>query len=119
MLIVGFIIALCVYVGLYWIYLAAQPQLIAPLAAINQALFMPEPSIFFLLRGLIFITLFYIVAEALLAPARRGLKHRRQKRLDSERDKLAFRGAKAPTPPAEDDDNSLENSKIVPPRFSS
>jgi hypothetical protein len=119
MLIIGFIVALCLYVGLYWIYVAAQPQLIGPLAVINQALFMPEPSIFFLLRGLIFITLFYILADALLSPARRGLKNRRQKRLDAERDKLAFRGQKAPTPPSEDDEDSLEHPNLAPPRFSS
>jgi hypothetical protein len=119
MLIIGFIIAFCLYVGLYWIYLATQSQLLGPLAMINKALFMPEPSVFFLLRGLILITLFYLVADALLSPARRGLKKRRQQRLDAERDKLAFRGSKAPTPPSEDDEDSREHSKIVPPRFSS
>lgn len=119
MLIIGFILAFCFYIALYWFYQAAQPQLLGPLAVINQALFMPEPSIFFLLRGLIFITLFYIIADAFLSPARRGMRGRRQKRLDDERDKLAFRGAKAPTPPTEDDENPPEQPKIVPPRFSS
>ena len=56
-----------------------------------------------MLRGLILITLFYVIADALLSPAKRGLKNRRQRRLDAEYDKKAFHGVK-PIPPQQDDD---------------
>jgi hypothetical protein len=120
MLIIGFILALCFYVGLFFVYEAAQSHILGPLEMLNKMLFMPEPTIFLLLRGLIIITLFYIVADSLISPARRGLKSRRQKQEDARRDKMAFRGVKPPREAIEDnDDDSIEHPTLAPPRFSS
>ena len=119
MLIIGFILALCFYVGLFFVYQATESQILGPLAMLNQMLLMPEPAIFLLLRGLIIITLFYIIADAMISPARRGIKNRRQKQEDERRDKMSFRGAKAPPEPLDDDEDTIEHPTIAPPRFSS
>jgi hypothetical protein len=124
MLIFGLIAALAFYLGLFWLYqtAAAAPGAYSVLSTINKALFMPEPAIFFLLRSLIIITLFYVVADALISPTRRGLKDMKQRRIDAERDKLAFRGIKPAVAPSEDDDDAFDSaapgSNFAPPRYS-
>jgi hypothetical protein len=69
------------------------------------------------------ITLFYVVADALISPTRRGLKNMKQRRIDAERDKLAFRGIKPAAAPLEDEeddalDSTTPNSTFAPPRYS-
>ena len=108
MLVIGLIAAALLYGVLYWTYLQAQAQnagAITTLALFEKMLTIGEPSIFFFLRWLILLTLFYIVADALLSPARRSLKNRRQRRADEEYSKKAFRGVKPVAPPPEQDDD--------------
>jgi hypothetical protein len=119
MLIIGLIAALLFYIVLYWIYIETQAHFTGMLSFLNQVFLMPEPTIFFLLRGLIIITLFYVIADALLSPARRGWRGRRQKQDDAKRAKMTFRGVKPPREVIEDDDDSIEQPTIAPPRFSS
>jgi hypothetical protein len=108
MLVIGLIAAALLYGVLYWTYLQAQAQnsgAMTTMAIIEKMLTVGEPNIFFFLRWLILLTLFYIIADALLAPARRGLKKRRQRRAEAEYNKTVFRGVKpAPPPPSQDDD---------------
>ena len=108
MLIIALIGAACLYAILYLLYIAADSQLSSSstLAIINQMLFVPQADVFFLLRCLILITFFYVVADALLNPARRQLKNMRQRRKDKEYDKKAFRGVK-PKPQDDDSDKPL------------
>ena len=75
------------------------------MSILEKMLTIGEPSIFFFLRWLILLTLLYIIADAILSPARRKLKHRRQRRAEAEDNKKAFRGVKpiAPPPPQDDD----------------
>jgi hypothetical protein len=108
MLVIALIAAALLYGVLYWTYLQAQAQnsgAVTTLAIIEKMFTIGEPNIFFFLRWLILLTLFYVVADALLSPARRGLKNRRQRRADAEYNKTAFRGVKpvAPPPPQDDD----------------
>lgn len=110
MLIIGVIAAFCVYVGLYWIYIAAQSHLAgasSSLWALNQIFLVPDLTIFVLLRGLIIATVFYVIADALLSPTRRGLRHLAKRREAEERNKKVFRGSKAVPPPAETDDTTF------------
>lgn len=128
MLIIGLIVACCLYVVLYWLFVAASQNntAVSFLTLLNEMFVMPESEIFVLLRGLLIITLFYVVADALLAPARRGLQKRRQRRLDAEREKEAFRGYKKSAPASDDDDEeddsykngSTVDSNFAPPRYS-
>ena len=119
MLIIGLLAAVCLYVVLYWIYLAAESQLVGAYSAlqfINEITFRPQNDIFMLLRGLIIVTFFYIIADALLAPARRGMKKHRWRKEEAKR--IVFRGAPTPKPPVDDDDDSLDPKTFAPPRFS-
>ncbi len=107
MLVIALIAAALLYGILYWTYLQAQSQnsgAMTTLALVEKMLTIGEPNIFFFLRWLILLTLFYIVADTLLSPARRGLKNRRQRRADEEYNKKAFRGVKPAPPPEQDDD---------------
>ena len=106
MLVIALIAAALLYGILYWTYLQAQSQnsgAMTTLALVEKMLTIGEPNIFFFLRWLILLTLFYIV-DTLLSPARRGLKNRRQRRADEEYNKKAFRGVKPAPPPEQDDD---------------
>ncbi len=106
MLIVGLIIAACLYALLYWVYLYAESHfttLPGFLSYLNHLLFVPENNVFFILRGLLLITFFYVLADTLLSPARRGLFNARKRRADAEHDKKAFRGVKTVQPPPDDD----------------
>jgi hypothetical protein len=110
MLVIGLVIAFVIYVGLYWIYIAAQahpPNATATsfLSVLNQILLTPENNIFFLLRGLILVTFFYVLADLITSPARKGMKNRRHARLNAERDAKAFKGVRPAGPPNEDDDS--------------
>lgn len=116
MLIFGLIGAACLYAVLYLLYLAADSRLTSAtstLAVINEMLFVPQNNIFFLLRCLILITLFYVVADALLNPVRRQLRNRRRRRADDEYNKKAFRGVKPKTAPTVDEDGD-PNSPLYP-----
>jgi hypothetical protein len=107
MLIFGLIAAALLYAILYWTYFQAQAQnssAMTTVSVIEKMLTVGEPSIFFFLRWLILLTLFYVVADALLSPARRNLRNRRQRRADEEYNKTAFRGVKPTAPPSQDDD---------------
>lgn len=108
MLIIGLVVAALLYGVLYWTYLQAQAQnnnAMTTMAVIEKMLTIGEPSIFFILRWLILLTLFYVAADALLSPARRGLKNRRQRRAQDEYNKKAFHGVKPiPPAPSQDDD---------------
>ncbi len=107
MLIIGLIAAAILYGLLYWIYVAAQPQLTgvaSVLQLVNNMVTLPEPSVFFLLRWLLIITALYILIDFLLHPAKRKLHERRQRRRDEEHNRTAFRGVKPVTPPPASDD---------------
>jgi hypothetical protein len=108
MLITGLIAAALLYGVLYWIYFQAQAQnagAMTTMATIEKMLTIGEPNIFFFLRWLILLTLFYVVADALLAPAKRKLRNRRQRRAEDEYNKTAFRGVKPIEPPPSQDDD--------------
>jgi hypothetical protein len=107
MLIIGLIAAAILYGVLYWIYVAAQPQLTgiaSILQLVNSMVTLPEPSVFFILRWLLIITALYVMVDFLLHPARRKLRERRQRKRDEEHDRTAFRGVKPITPPPASDD---------------
>lgn len=115
MLIIGLIGAAALYAILYLLYLAADARLSSSssaLSVINEMLFVPEGTVFFLLRCLILITFFYVVADALLNPARRQLRNRKHRRKDAEYDKKVFRGIKRPKP--QEDDDGDPNSPLYP-----
>jgi hypothetical protein len=119
MLIIGLIAAVCFYVLLYWIYVAIETQLgdaYTTLQIINQAIMAPQSDIFMLLRGLIIVTFFYVLADMLLSPARRGMRKREWNRREANR--KVFTGAPVPKAPAEEDDDSLDTPTFAPPRFS-
>lgn len=108
MLIIGLIAAALLYAFLYWSYLQAEAQMggaVTTLTFIDKMLTISEPSIFYILRWLILLTFFYIVADALLSPAKRGLQNRRKRRAEDKDNKKAFRGVKpiASQPPSDDD----------------
>lgn len=113
MLVIGLLIAFCLYVGLYWLYLAAESHASSAssaLATLNHILLMPDNNIFFLLRGLILVTFFYVAADFLISPARDELKNRRRRRHEAERDARAFKGAHAPREVQNDDEDFLANA---------
>ena len=107
MLIIGLVAAACLYAILYWIYLMAESQMtgsMTTLAIINKMLFVSDPIVFFLFRWLILLTLFYVIVDAIVSPARRGLRNMKQRRIDAKNGKTIFRGAKPAAPPPPDDD---------------
>lgn len=117
MLIFGLIGAAFLYIVLYFLYRAAEMQLVgasSTLAFINEMLFVPQGNVFFILRCLILITFFYVVADALLHPARRQLRKSRRLRKDAEYDKKAFRGVKPPPEPKTDENEGDPNSPLYP-----
>ena len=117
MLIIGLIGAAFLYVVLYFLYRAAEMQLVgasSTLAFINEMLFVPQGSIFLLLRCLILTTFLYVVADAFLHPARRQLRKSRQRRKDDAYDKKAFRGVKPRSEPKADENEDDPNSPLFP-----
>lgn len=118
MLIIGLLAAVCFYIVLYWVYLAADTQITSAYSALeflNQVTFAPKNDIFMLLRGLIIVTFFYVIADAIVSPARRGLKKHHWRKEEAKRP--VFRGSPTPKAPEEDDD-SLDPTSFAPPRFS-
>lgn len=81
MLFVVVLIAFVLYTVLYVLWEMAQGRLegttMPVLRAVNHALLMPDDLVFVILRGLILLTLFYVVADFFLSSAKRGLKRRR------------------------------------------
>ena len=74
MLFVVVILAFVMYCGLYLVWEAAQSRLdgtTAILRAVNNMLFMPQESIFVILRGLIVIALCYVIADFFMSSAKR------------------------------------------------
>ena len=117
MLIIGLIGAAFLYVVLYFLYRAAEMQLVgasSTLALINEMLFVPQGNIFFLLRCLILITFLYVIADALLHPARRQLRKSKQRRKDAEYDKKVFRSVKPRPEPKADENEGDPNSPLYP-----
>lgn len=81
MLFIALIMAACLYVGLYLIWEASQSHLSGPtniLRLLNDMLITPRADIFFLLRGLILITLLYLIADFIYSSARGTRKKRRK-----------------------------------------
>ena len=82
MLVIGLIVAVLVYglLALLWVTAGAQISgSVGILTALNKMLFMPDHIVFIILRGLILVTVFYLVADFLISGARRGLKRRAAK----------------------------------------
>jgi len=62
---------------LLWVTAGARfSSSVGILAGLNKMLFMPDHIVFTILRGLILITFFYLVADFLVSGARRGLKRK-------------------------------------------
>ncbi len=79
MLIIALLVAFLFYVGLFLLWESASVNLSGPLGVLwtlNRMLFMPTESVLMILRGLIFITALYVVADFLLSSTRRGLKRK-------------------------------------------
>ncbi len=83
MLFVVLLIAFAIYAILYVMWEMAQSHLTVAtmplLRAFNNALFMPGNLVFVIFRGLILLTLFYVIADFLLSSAKRGLKRRQNR----------------------------------------
>jgi surface polysaccharide O-acyltransferase-like enzyme len=81
MLFIVIIIAFILYAGLYMLWVAAQTRLdssTAILKAISDMLFVPDHLVFMILRSVIFLALFYVVADMFMNSAKRTLKRRRE-----------------------------------------
>ena len=104
MLVIGLIVAVCLYAILALLWVTAGAHLsgsVTILAALNKMLFVPDDLVFIILRGLILITFLYVVADFLVSGARRGLKRRAAKASPSEIKKrwVKERAADDPIPP--------------------
>ncbi len=80
------LIAFVAYVGLYFLWQAAQPYAAAappPVAqTLMESLLMPHSTIFLVMRGLILAMVFYFFADALLSW---GKRRRLRRKADAER----------------------------------
>ena len=77
MLIVFLLLAIAIYMGLYFAMDYFAHRLDTPtawLSSFNRMVMRPEEQIFFLLRGLILCVALYVVGDFLLSTAKRGLK---------------------------------------------
>jgi uncharacterized metal-binding protein len=83
MLFVVCLIALVIYAVLYVVWEMTQNQVqvtaMPLLRALNNALFMPDNLVFVIFRGLILLTLFYVIADFFLTSAKRGLRRRQNR----------------------------------------
>jgi Tfp pilus assembly protein PilO len=80
MLFIVIILAFIFYIGLYLLWMSMQARLDSStsiLRAITEMLFVPDHLVFMILRSLIFLALFYVIADFFLNSAKRGLKRRR------------------------------------------
>jgi hypothetical protein len=80
MLFIVIVLAFIMYAALYMLWAAAQTQLnssTAILRTITDMLFMPGDLVFMILRSVIFLAFFYVVADFFVNSAKRGLKRRR------------------------------------------
>lgn len=79
MLFLVVIIAFVLYCGLYLLWESAQSQLdgtASLMRAVTNMLFMPQDIVFVILRGLIVVVFFYVLADFFMSSAKR-LKRRR------------------------------------------
>ncbi len=80
MLFIVIILAFIFYIGLYLLWMSMQSRLDSStsiLRTISELLFVPDHEVFMILRSLIFLALFYVIADFFLNSAKRGLKRRR------------------------------------------
>lgn len=89
MLIVMLVGGVVLYVLLYVCYTMLEPHadsgpLMSTLAALREATLMPQGTVFVIFRGLLLVTLLYIVTDALLSLLR---GHRQHKTREKTRDK--------------------------------
>ena len=80
MLFIVIVVAFIMYAGLYMVWVAAQSRLdnsTTILRAISDMLFMPDHLVFMILRSVIFLALFYVIADFFMNSAKRSLKRRR------------------------------------------
>jgi hypothetical protein len=104
MLVIGLIVAVLLYLLLALLWITAGARItgsVGILAALNKMLFVPDHIVFTLLRGLILITFFYLVADYLISGARRGFKRRAAKESieDVKKKWVKERAADDPLPP--------------------
>lgn len=79
MVIVALVGALVFYVGLYLLWESTQVRLDsveAVLRALNKMMWMPENLVFFIFRGLLLVAILYVVADLLIAAAKRATRRR-------------------------------------------
>lgn len=77
MLIVGLLGAIVFYVVLYFAFEASQNRMQNTqqvLTTLNNMVLAPQHTIFMIFRGLILISVFYVVADALLSASRKAAK---------------------------------------------
>lgn len=88
MIIFMLIFGVCFYIALSFIYMTAHPSFKTPDLSdpgFLNMLFLPENTVFLILRGLLLITLFYVVADGLFSAARRKARKRKKDEEDAAR----------------------------------
>lgn len=77
MIIIALIVAVFLYIGLYFLWASAQShmgQTMSWISLLNEMLLVPQHAIFFILRGFIIILFLYVIADFFYASARQGMK---------------------------------------------
>jgi hypothetical protein len=80
MLVFVLILSAVVYCVLYWLWAIAQSQpqnMMDVIHVINGMLFVPGNTIFLIFRGVLLLTIFYVIADFFVSGIRHGLKMRR------------------------------------------
>ena len=80
MLVILVILGFFLYFGLYYVWSLDQASTYQPFSlhsTVNDMVWMPQSTIFLILRGLLLIAAFYLVADFLYTSARNGVKHKK------------------------------------------
>jgi hypothetical protein len=79
MLVVVIVLAFVAYMGLYLMWDGVGLSLASTepvLRSLTQAVTMPQNEVFMILRGLLLLSLFYVVGDSLMSSSRRLLRRR-------------------------------------------
>ncbi len=83
MVFIVIVVVFILYIGLYLVWESANISLNGPeafLRSLNHALFMPDNVVFMILRSLLFLTIFYVVADYAMVKVKKArLKAKREK----------------------------------------
>ena len=99
MLIIGLIVAATLYVGLYFLWTAAEARLstsVSVLRTLNEMLLTPQSAVFLILRNLILVILLYLCADFVISTVKRWRK-RWAKRKAARTKTVKAPGASRPT----------------------